>query len=588
MLPVCYFKLTTEDHRTIAMGAEEQFELRTQTLGALPIVDRFLARMRLKEVLERHLPAGDGRTQLPTAVATGVLVRNLALAREPLYGLGEWAGRFDPALLGLPAGEAEALNDDRVGRALDELFDSDRGSLITELVVGVIDAFGIDCSQLHNDSTSIALHGAYEAADGKERGGKPTVAAARGHSKDHRPDLKQLLLTLTVAADGAVPIAHRLLDGNTTDDQTHIETWEGLRELVGRADFLYVADSKLATHEQMTHIDSRGGRFVSVLPRSRAEDARIRQWAQAHAFEFSEAARRAGRRKGDPDDVWWTAPAPIPTAEGYRIVWVRSSQKVERDAESRGERIEKGIAALEEIGAKLSGPRARLRKRVAVEEAARGALAAAKAERWIGFEVTERSVESFRQEKSGRPGKDTRYRKVTKTRFGLSFRVDEERVAYDAKTDGCFPLVTNDRELADAEVLAAYRYQPNLEKRHHELKSVLELAPVRLHSPARIEALACCEFIALLCQCLIEREARSSMARERIPSLPLYHEGRAAKAPTAPRIFDLFAEAARHRLLGRSGELVQVFEPELSELQLKVLGLLGVPEGAYLSTGSGS
>src|SRR5665811_873753 len=164
---------------------------------------------------------------------------------------------------------------------------------------------------------------------------------------------------------------------------------------------------------------------------------------------------------------------------------------------------------------------------------------------------------------------------------------DRAKVAYDAKTDGCFPLVTNDREFSDAEVLAAYRYQPNLEKRHHELKSVLELAPVRLHSPARIEALACCEFIALLCQCLIEREVRSAMAREGIASLPLYHEKRAAKAPTAPRIFDLFAETARHRLFGRGGELVQVFEPELSELQRQVLGLLGVREDAYLSTGSG-
>lgn len=570
------------------MGTEGQFELRTQTLGALPIVDRFLARMRLQEILERHLPAGDGRTRLAIAVVIGVLVRNLALAREPLYGICEWAQRYEAALLGLPAGEAEALNDDRVGRALDELFDSDRGSLITELVVGMISEFGIDCSQLHNDSTSIALHGAYEAADGQERGGKPTVAAARGHSKDHRPDLKQLLLTLTVSRDGAVPIAHRLLDGNTTDDQTHIETWEGLRELVGRADFLYVADCKLATHEQMTHIASRGGRFVSVLPRSRAEDPQIRSWAQAHAFEWSEAARRAGHRKGDPDEIWWTAPAPIPTAEGYRIVWVRSSQKTERDAESRGERIEKGIAALEEIQAKLSGPRSRLRKRVTVEEAASKALAASKAERWIDFEVSERAEESFRQEKSGRPGKDTRYRKVTRTRFGLSFKIDEAKVAYDAKTDGCFPLVTNDRELSDVEVLAAYRYQPNLEKRHHELKSVLELAPVRLHSPARIEGLACCEFIALLCQCLIEREVRAAMAREGIASLPLYHEGRAAKAPTAPRIFDLFAEAARHRLLSPGGELVQVFEPELSELQCQVLGLLGVPEGAYLSAESGS
>lgn len=283
--------------------------------------------------------------------------------------------------------------------------------------------------------------------------------------------------------------------------------------------------------------------------------------------------------------VWQTAPAPITTAEGYRIVWVRSSQKLERDAESRRDRIERGLAALEEIQTKLAGPRSRLQSRIAVEQAASKALAATGAERWITFEVAEHTEESFRQEKRGRPGKNTRYRRIEKTRLQLSFEVDESKVAYDARTDGCFPLVTCDRSLDDAEVLAAYRYQPNLEKRHHEPKSVLELAPVRLHSPARIEALACCEFIALLCQCLIERELRNAMAREQIAALPLYRERRAAKAPTTPRIFDLFAETRRDRLL-REGELVQVFEPKLNDLQRLVLGLLGVPESAYHSATS--
>jgi len=571
---------------TIAMSSRGPFELVSQTLGALPIVDRFLGRMRMAELLGRCLPERDARTQLAAAVVIGVIVRNLCIAREPLYGLCEWAQRFDPELLGLAVDEVELLNDDRTGRALDELFDADRGSLLTELVIGVIAEFEIDCSQLHNDSTSITLHGAYASADGGERGGKPTPAAAFGHSKDHRPDLEQLVLTLTVCADGAVPLAHRLLDGNTTDDQTHIDTWEGLCKLVGRVDFLYVADSKLATHEQMTHICSRGGRFVSVLPRSRAEDAQIRAWAQTHAFAWAEAARKPGRRKRDPDDVWSVAPAPIPTAEGYRIVWVRSSQKLTRDAESRRDRIQRGVAALEEIQAKLHGPRARMRDRIAIEQAAQRALAATGAQRWITFDIAQRTEESFRQEKRGRPGKDTRYRRIEKTRFELSFKIDEDKVAYDARTDGCFPLVSCDRNLTDAEVLATYRYQPNLEKRHHELKSVLELAPIRLHSPARIEALACCEFIALLCQCLIEREIRRSMAHQQITALPLYHEARAATAPTAPRIFDLFTDTRRDLLL-RHGELVQVFEPQLSDLQRHVLDLLGVPERAYPGPGSG-
>jgi hypothetical protein len=67
--------------------------------------------------------------------------------------------------------------------------------------------FQIDCSQLHNDSTSITVHGAYRRADGLESAGQPTSRVCHDHNKDHRPDLKQPLWILTVCADGAVPLA---------------------------------------------------------------------------------------------------------------------------------------------------------------------------------------------------------------------------------------------------------------------------------------------------------------------------------------------------------------------------------------------
>ena len=559
------------------------FQLGSQHLGALPIVDRFLGRVGLQVLLERHLPPGDARVALPAATVIGVLVRNLCVAREPLYGLAEWAARYDPALLGLCPGEAVLLNDDRAGRALDQLFDSDRGSLLSALMLGVISEFAVDCSQLHNDSTSISLHGDYERADGRERGGKATVVAALGHSKDHRPELKQFVLELTVSADGAVPVAHRLLDGNVTDDQTHIHTWDGLVKLVGRADFLYVADCKLATRQNMAHIDSHRGRFLSILPRSRAEDPQIRQWAQTHAFDFTEAARRPGKRIGDPDQVYWTAPAPIPSSEGHRIVWVRSSQKHDCDAEARRARIEQGMLALESVQARLAGSRSRIKTLVAAHEAAQAALSTSGAARWISYEIAETVQDGFRQEKRGRPGKDTRYRKTEKTIFTPTFHVDDEKIAYDAATDGCFPLVSNDQALTDTELLAAYRYQPNLEKRHHQLKTLLQAAPVTLKSPSRIEGLACCEFIALLTQCLIERELRGAMTRQDVRELALYHEGRTSTAPTAARVFDLYADTARHHLTSPDGQIVQIFEPQLDDLQRQVLDLLAIPVAAYLS-----
>ncbi len=392
------------------MTEDQRLELSSHAIGALPIVSHFLDRLGLEAMLERYLPAGDVRVLMAASRAIRALVINLCLEREPLYGIGEWAARFDAGALGLELEEVALLCDDRVGRALDRLFDCDRASLLTELVLCAIKEFRVDCSQLHNDSTSITLYGEYADADGRARGGQGTAAAKRGHNKEHRGDLKQLLLILTVSADGAVPLAHRLADGNLSDDQTHIDTWDGLCALLGRHDFLYVADSKLCTREQLGHIDQRGGRFITVLPRSRAEDGRLREWMARATPDWSEAERKPGKRKGDPDQVWRLVPAPFPTAEGYRITWVHSSSKQRRDETARAERIERARRALGELSERLSGPRARVSTRVAAEEAATALLASTGAERWVTVTVSETLEVRYRQEKRGRPGKDTRYR----------------------------------------------------------------------------------------------------------------------------------------------------------------------------------
>lgn len=470
------------------------FTLESRALGPLPVVNHFLDRLGLAPLLGRHVPHDDRRTRLAPATALGVLIRNLILHREPVYALGEWSARFDPALLRLAPGEVALLNDDRVGRTLDRLFDADRASLLTETLLGVIKEFAVDVSQLHNDSTSISFSGIYAGATGSPRGGKPTPKITFGHNKDHRPDLRQLVWILTVSADGAVPIAYRVADGNTSDDTTHITTWDSLVALTNRADFLYVADCKLANRAAMEHIASRGGRFVTVLPRTRKEDGRFREWIQGHAPVWEEVARRTGRRAGDPDEVWWATPAPAPSAEGFRIVWIKSSSKLLRDEEVRHDRIAAGITALDDLNARVRGPRSRFTSRVAVEEAAAAALADAGAARWVNAEIAESVDESFRQERRGRPGAGTNYRKTTRTRFAVHWKVLEDVVAADAASDGCFPLITNDRAITDAQVLEAYKYQPNLEKRHAQLKGVQLVTPVFLKDSARIEALLCCYF----------------------------------------------------------------------------------------------
>ena len=148
-----------------------------------------------------------------------------------------------------------------------------------------------------------------------------------------------------------------------------------------------------------------------------------------------------------------------------------------------------------------------------------------------------------------------------------------------------FPLITNDREMTPAEVLAAYKYQPNLEHRNHVLKGPQEVAPVYLETAHRIEALLLCHFLAMLAEALIEREIRASMKAEALAGIPLYPELRNCPAPSAARILEIFGSVQRHRLMA-DNEIVQVFEPELTPLQLTILELLHVPATVYTSTGA--
>ena len=561
------------------------FTLRSHTVGALPLVNHLLGRLRFADFLARHLPPPDPRAPLPPLTLLGVLTRNLVLARVPLYGLGEWAGAWVPSLLGLEPDQAGQLHDDRVGRALDRLFDADRRALLPELVVHMVKEFGVSLTQLHNDSTTLTLHGGYAEATGQRVRGRPTLVITFGHNKDHRPDLKQLLWILTVSADGSVPVHFKVADGNTEDSTTHVETWDVLRGLVGSPRFLYVADSKLCTRETLKYIDEHGGSFITVLPRSRKEDTLFKTWLQTHTPAWEEVARRPHPRlKHGPPDVFRAVASPIPDADGFRLLWYESSHKMERDAQARRAAIQTAWKGLEDFAAKLQGPRPRRRTRAAVAAAVEGLLAASGVERWVSYEVVPVDEASFHQEKRGRPGKNTRWRRRLKRRFRLTWQLGEAEIAAAARADGLVPLLTNRRDLPASAILDAYKSkQPLVEQRHDLLKNVAAVTPVLLKSPSRIEALLFLTFVALLVHALIEREVRAAMATRDIKTLPLYPEDRECKAPTTDRIFEIFRPLQRH-LLCHQGRVVQRFDPELTALQRRLLSLLSLSPKAFMNT----
>ena len=261
-------------------------------------------------------------------------------------------------------------------------------------------------------------------------------------------------------------------------------------------------------------------------------------------------------------------------------MWVHSSLDAALDADSRQSRIQRAVAALSNLAARVSSPKSRWYTRATVEAAAARELASTDTARWVSVEVHEREGESFDQQRRGRPGEETRYRRTTRTRFSLTWKLDTALVAYDAKPDGCFPLVTNDTALSDAEVLASYKYQPHLERRHAQLKGVQLAAPVFFKDVARIDELLCCHFVALLVQTPVERQNQRAMTANGVTSIPLYPQDRECGAPSAPPIFEIFSGLSPHELVSNQ-RVVQTFAPELTSLQTQELDPLDVPRSAH-------
>jgi transposase len=556
------------------------FTLHTERLGPLPLINHFIERLGLHDILSRHV-ASDARCAVSHASALGVLLRSIIVEREPIYRQQETVHGFAHGMFGISAQEMEHLCDDRLGRALDRLFDADRTALLTELVLGAGQRFGVRFDEFHNDSTSISFCGSYRGACGRQIRARTAPAITYGRSKAHRPDLKQLLFILTMSADGNVPVAFRCSSGNTSDSVTHIETWNTLRAVAGRSDFLYVADSKLCSRENMDHIDRAGGRFVTVMPRSRLEDTQFREAIQTWTPGWNLVWDRPNPRHSDgPRDRWYVYRAQLPSMEAWSIVWVWSTLLTLRQHARRLRNIAAAIEDFGQLRQRLASSKTRLRGAPEIDMQIKLTLDKHHVGRYLKVRRIVREEHVFKQARRGRPGPNTAYRKVTKRRFDLEWDIDDDAIAYDRRSDGMYPLMTNDRMLSDAQVFEAHKGQPMIEKRFEQIKTVHEIAPVFLKDEGRIEALFTLYVIALLIQALIERELRQAMARDGIDELPIYPEQRQCSHPTTEQVLRLFSFAERHQLR-QQGRTVQRFDMALTDLQRQVLGLLGVPTSAF-------
>lgn len=576
---------------------ERNRQLDSRGVGALPIVNHFIRKIHVEEILTRFLPEQRGRGRRPKIPPTQtllVLLRNLITERLALYRIPEWARSHVPELFELTEEDLSSLHDERFARALDLLYQADRRALVTQVIREAVRAFKVNLRQIHNDTTSISFFGKYKGQDFLG-----SVLLRRGFNKDHRPDLKQLVFSVSASADEDIPVHFRLFDGNKNDDQIHCEIWDDLRDFIGHSDFIYVADSKLCTRTNMHHIDSQQGKFITVLPRTRKEDGQFRDWVQENRIPWDEEKKLPNpRNRQELPHIFKVFESTTRSSEGYRIIWVWDSLKAAHDALTRKESIDDALKDLQELQGKVGKRNLKTRKQV--QDAAAKILVERKAAPYINAHVEVEAVPRFKQARPGRPGAATPYLRGSKEKVTLSWSENTGYIRWEAKTDGLFPLITNmekdgttsvsrsrktrseegEEEFSPLRILEIYKYQPNVEKLHSMLKSVIRVMPVWLKKVERIEAMLSLVFIALLVSTLIQRRLRLQMQRHEIESLPLYPEEKECEKPTARIILEFYQSQRRHRLLV-SNRLQQTFWDGLCPVQRQVLSLLGVDPRHY-------
>jgi hypothetical protein len=224
-----------------------------KALGALPVVASFCQRLDLAGIVDRACPVREVAT-LTHGQVICALVANRLTSPTPLRRVEDWAAAWAvEETFGIPP---DALNDDRVGRALDAIAPQ-LDQLVGSVGARAIAAFGLDTARLHWDMTSISLYGAY---DQPEDG---FVAPRFGHPKDRRPDLKQVQTGLAVSGDGGVPVFHRAYHGGAGEVAQVAGAMRALRKLAAERRFLLVGDSKLVSYANLRDIMAAEVDFIA-------------------------------------------------------------------------------------------------------------------------------------------------------------------------------------------------------------------------------------------------------------------------------------------------------------------------------------
>jgi transposase len=216
--------------------------------------------LKLDDALEELLPRGREDVAWSSLAAALVICRLCMPSSELRLADVLYRQTALDDLLGLPV---EKVNDDRLYRALDRLLPH-KEALEKHLRSRIGELFDVQYDLLLYDVTSTYFEGLAER----------NPQARRGHSRDHRPDCKQVCIALVVTRQG-IPLAHEVFDGNRTDVTTVREIVETIERRFGAADRVWVMDRGMASQSNLAWLKEGGRRYV--IGASRSELRRFEQ-----------------------------------------------------------------------------------------------------------------------------------------------------------------------------------------------------------------------------------------------------------------------------------------------------------------------
>lgn len=401
--------------------------------------------MNLVEQINRLLGTHPQEIISAGQVVKAMILNGLGFVSAPLYLFEKFfIGKATEHLLGEGICP-EHLNDDRLGRVLDKLYQAGLTEVFVTVALCAARKFGVKMDSLHLDSSSFHVDGEY-INNTKDLEAEPgAIEITYGYSRDHRPDLKQFLLDLMCSGDGDIPLYLRVADGNESDSAMFATIIADFKRQ-WQIDALFVADAALYTGEnlqQMKHL-----RWVSRVPATLAAAKLLLENILSDAFVDS--ALPGYRIASNCSDYG-----------GVQQRWLVVESQARKQADLR--QLEKRLA--KQLSKAESELRQLCKQEFACEQDAR--IAATRISRKLPLhQLTDIEVNEVRQHTGrGRPRKDA----CANIYFQIRADVAPKQTAIDVEIQraGRFILATNvldTSQLTDEQVLYEYKAQQSTER----------------------------------------------------------------------------------------------------------------------------